>query len=352
MRMFYKFYPVLRFFLFFLRPESAHHFTFFLLKLLHWFRLFPVTKNPSDIKPFQYKGFIFKNRLGLAAGLDKNGDYLGPLAKLGFGFIEVGTVTPKPQLGNPKPRLFRLKNNLGLINRMGFNNKGIDYLVKKISHFGERDFILGVNIGKNKDTPEQDAIYDYLYCLQKAYAFADYIVINISSPNTPGLRNLQEKGKLSYLLQKIQEKRKELREKYKKITLIFLKIAPDLTSDELNEISSNCLLYGIDGVLLTNTSIQSDILLKKDKYQGEIGGISGAPLFPLSTRILKEFSLACANLKNENEANKLLLIGVGGIQSAENALEKIESGADLVQIYSGLIYEGPGIVQSILKVLK
>ena len=335
-------YPFLRFFLFFFPAEFAHHLSLKSLSLFEKFCLIPFRLKSLECDAFTYKGLKFKNRIGLSAGLDKNGDHIKPLSKLGFGFIELGTVTPRPQEGNPKPRLFRIKKSKGIINRLGFNNKGVDYLVENVKKIKDRKYVLGLNIGKNKDTPENQAVDDYLICFEKCYAYADYVTINISSPNTPNLRDFQSKEKLHPLLSALKSAQKKLSQKYQKNTLLFIKISPDISLENIKDIMEACLEHQIDGLILTNTSIQKDLVTEKQKNLDQQGGISGAPLFSLSTQILGEFH---ALLKKPWE---FLLIGAGGIDSAEKALCKIENGANLIQLYSGLIYEGPSLLKNIL----
>lgn len=283
-------------------------------------------------------GLTFKNQLGAAAGIDKNGEYIKALSKIGFGFIEVGTVTPLPQIGNSKPRIFRIVPVEGIINRMGFNNLGIDNLINNIqkSHFKG---IIGVNIGKNKNTSIKNAINDYLICIEKIYCYASYIAINISSPNTISLRNLQYGILFKNLLQKIKNKQKELQQKYFKYVPIAIKISPDLSKTELITISKQLIKYKIDAVIATNTTLDHSSI-SGFKNSLESGGLSGLPLQRRSTNII---SILSKNLKK-----KIPIIGVGGINSVASAKEKIASGATLIQIYSGLVYHGPKLVRKII----
>lgn len=329
------YYNVIRTLLFALPPEAAHTIA---LKALTLFTKFTSLKTPN-IKSQTICGIDFPNPVGLAAGLDKNGDYILPLAKLGFGFIEIGTTTPRPQSGNPKPRLFRLPKAGALINRMGFNNKGVDHLIEKVKQANFKG-VLGINIGKNFDTHINNAIDDYLICLRKVYSYASYITINISSPNTPGLRDLQYSDYLKTLLEKLKQDQLLLQKKFNKYTPLFLKIAPDLNTDEIKNIAELLLQHKIDGVIATNTTIDKSAV-EKLKYGNEQGGLSGKPLTQKSTEIIKELN---AVIKNQ-----IPIIGAGGIMSAKDAEEKIKAGAELVQIYTGFIYKGPKLIKNILK---
>ena len=286
-------------------------------------------------------GLRFNNPIGLAAGFDKDGKYIHEMASLGFGYIEVGTVTPKPQAGNDKPRLFRLKDDEALINRMGFNNEGVDALVHKLKTVNRNGVIIGGNIGKNKTTPNEDAAADYLYCFERLYPYVDYFVVNISSPNTPGLRELQEKKPLSDLITALENKNKE-HDKYRPI---LLKIAPDLTEGQLDDIVAIIEETGIAGLIATNTTINRSNLKTSSQTVSSIGtgGLSGLPLRERATQVIKY-------LRNKLSITKVI-IGVGGIHSAPDAKEKLEAGADLIQLYTGFIYEGPTVIKSIKKLL-
>ena len=279
-------------------------------------------------------GIPFQNPVGLAAGLDKNANYIDALGKLGFGFIEVGTITPRAQIGNPKPRLFRLPEAQGIINRFGFNNVGLETAVENIK-LSKYKGVLGINIGKNFDTPIEKAGDDYLLCMKKVYQYANYIAINISSPNTKNLRDLQETKALNILLAQIKEEQTRLADYYGRYVPIALKISPDLTAKHLDTISKSIIKNRIDAVIATNTTITresvSDLINVK-----EVGGMSGKPLFKLSNSIIRELH---ARLQGE-----IPIIGVGGIFSGEDALEKINAGAELVQIYSGLVYQGRKLI--------
>ena len=294
----------------------------------------------------QVMGLTFANPVGLAAGLDKNGAVIDGMAKLGFGFIEVGTVTPRPQPGNAKPRLFRVKEAQGIINRFGFNNLGVDNLVENVKaakYSGlTSNQILGINIGKNFDTPNERAVDDYLTCMQKVYAHASYITVNISSPNTKNLRDLQAAEALSSLLARLKLEQKTLAEKHGKYVPITLKIAPDLTQEQVIEIADLLMQHQIDGVIATNTTLGRDAV-KGMQNAEEAGGLSGAPVRSQSTIVIQQLS--------KQLQGALPIIGVGGILSGADAVEKIAAGADLVQVYSGLIYQGPKLVHDICKTL-
>jgi dihydroorotate dehydrogenase len=286
-------------------------------------------------------GLNFKNPLGLAAGLDKNGDYIDALAALGFGFVEIGTVTPRPQPGNPKPRLFRVPEHQAIINRMGFNNLGVDHLiaqVKKCQYQG----ILGINIGKNFDTPIEAATEDYLIGLRKSYDVASYITINISSPNTKNLRQLQQGDEIKKLLSALKEEQLSLQKQYDKYVPLVVKIAPDLSDDEIAHIGGLLLEFAIDGVIATNTTIDRE-MIKNHPLANEAGGLSGAPVKEKSTYVVTQL----AQVLN----GKLPIIAAGGILTAADAQEKLAAGASLVQIYSGLIYQGQQLIADILESL-
>ena len=328
-------------FLFQLDAELAHDVT---LKSLRWaekvgmLNLYP--KAPVCV-PRQVMGLTFSNPVGLAAGLDKNAAVINGMAALGFGFIEVGTVTPRPQSGNAKPRLFRIKEAEGIINRFGFNNLGVDNLVENVKT-AKLDGILGINIGKNFDTPNERAVEDYLLCMQKVYALASYITVNISSPNTKNLRDLQEKEALSSLLGSLKLEQSKLAEKHGKYVPITLKIAPDLTPAQVIEIADLLMQHKIDGVIATNTTLTREAV-KGMKNAEEAGGLSGAPVRNLSTIVIQQLS--------KRLQGALPIIGVGGILSGADAVEKIAAGASLVQVYSGLIYKGPALIHDICSTL-
>jgi dihydroorotate dehydrogenase len=290
-------------------------------------------------KPIMIMGLKFPNRVGLAAGLDKNAEYITPLSKLGFGFIEVGTVTPRSQPGNSKPRSFRLIKDEGIINRFGFNNVGIDQFIKNIKK-AKFNGILGINIGKNFDTPIDRAVEDYLICFRKAYPYAGYIAINISSPNTKNLRHLQSDKYLETLLKVLKNEQKILHKKFKKLVPFVVKVSPDNSSNQLDSIAKLLLKYKVDGVIATNTTIDRKGI-SNSKYSVEEGGLSGAPLNKKSTNVIKHLN-KCLN-------GKIPIIGVGGIITANDGIEKIKNGASLIQIYTGLIFKGHGLVNELRK---
>ena len=293
-------------------------------------------------KPRQVMGLRFPNAVGLAAGLDKNAAYIDGLAALGFGFIEVGTVTPRPQPGNPKPRLFRVKEAEGIINRFGFNNLGVDKLIEnvKASGFYRKGSILGINIGKNFDTPNERAVDDYLICLRKVYPYASYITVNISSPNTKNLRQLQEKDALAGLLAALKLEQARLADMHGRYVPLALKIAPDLEPAQVIEIADLLRAHQIDGVIATNTTLSREAVAGLPNAE-ETGGLSGAPVRHLSTAVIRQLA---QQLKGE-----LPVIGVGGIMSGTDAAEKLDAGASLVQVYSGLIYRGPSLIPEICR---
>jgi dihydroorotate dehydrogenase len=334
-------YPLLRPALFSLDPETAHNVTLKLLKLSAQTGLNKLIATNNTEKPVSVMGLHFKNRLGLAAGLDKNGDYIDGLAGLGFGFIEIGTVTPRPQPGNPKPRLFRLPEHQAIINRMGFNNLGVDYLIEQVKKANYQG-ILGINIGKNFDTPIENATEDYLIGLRKSYAFASYITINISSPNTKNLRQLQQGDEIKNLLSALKQEQLVLEKQHAKYVPIVVKIAPDLNDEEIAHIAGLLLEFAIDGVIATNTTIDRESI-KNHPLANEAGGLSGAPVKEKSTYVVKKLA--------EIFQGKLPIIAAGGILTADDAQEKLTAGASLVQVYSGLIYKGPQLIADILESL-
>ncbi len=326
-------YPLARAALFKLEPETAHHVTLDNLaraERLGLMKLWPAVPD----QPVSAFGLNFRNPVGLSAGLDKNGDYIDALAALGFGFIEIGTVTPRPQPGNPKPRMFRLPAAGALINRLGFNNNGVDNLVRNVER-ARYDGVLGINIGKNFDTPVERAEDDYLICLDKVYAHASYITVNISSPNTQGLRSLQGEEALTRLLSALKARQAQLATQHGRYVPLLVKIAPDLSLAEVEGIAGVFKSQEIDGVIATNTTI-SRVAVADLPHGQEAGGLSGRPVRESSTRVLRELSAALAGA--------MPIIGVGGIAGADSAAEKIEAGASLVQIYTGFIYEGPCVI--------
>ncbi|PIJ58430.1 quinone-dependent dihydroorotate dehydrogenase [Erwinia aphidicola] len=332
------YYPFVRKALFQLDPERAHDLTLQQLTRLSGTPFTGLIRQSLPFKPVTCMGLTFKNPLGLAAGLDKNGECIDAFGAMGFGFIEIGTVTPRPQPGNDKPRMFRVVEAEGIINRMGFNNLGVDNLVENVkkAHF---DGILGINIGKNKDTPVEQGKEDYLICMDKIYPYAGYIAINISSPNTPGLRSLQYGEALDDLLVAIKTRQNDLQQIHHKYVPVAVKIAPDLSEEELIQVAESLLRHNIDGVIATNTTLDRE-LVKGLKHADEAGGLSGRPVQSRSTEIIRR-------LASELQG-RIPIIGVGGIDSLVSAREKMAAGASLVQIYSGFIYKGPPLIKEIV----
>ncbi len=326
-------YQLLRELLFLFPPETSHHLALDALKLAGKTGLLG---KPQAIpgKAVTVMGMDFPNPVGLAAGLDKNGDYIDALAALGFGFLEIGTVTPRPQPGNPKPRLFRLPEAQGIINRMGFNNHGIDYLLEKVRK-ARYQGILGINIGKNFDTPVERAVDDYLIGLRKAYPHAHYITVNISSPNTPGLRKLQYGDDLKNLLATLRGEQGKLAQEYGRYVPVAVKVAPDLTEAEIRDMAGVFSSVQIDALIATNTTLDKSAV-QGLRHADEQGGLSGMPLTRHSTEVIRQF--------RADMAGSIPIIGVGGIMSGTDALAKLEAGASLVQVYSGFIYRGPELV--------
>ncbi|TMO06619.1 quinone-dependent dihydroorotate dehydrogenase [Pseudoalteromonas sp. S558] len=332
------FYDLARRFMFTRDAEWAHEFA---LNNLRRFAHTPLkaawSQNVAD-KPVNFLGLEFKNPVGLAAGLDKNAECIDAFSQMGFGFIEVGTVTPRPQIGNDKPRIFRLPESNAIINRMGFNNKGVDNLVANVKA-AKYNGILGINIGKNKDTPNEQGKDDYIHCMRKIFEHASYITVNISSPNTPGLRDLQYGAALDDLLQSLKNEQLDLIAKYNKQVPMLVKIAPDLDQIQIEQVSESLINNKIDGVIATNTTLERSAVIGQ-QYADEAGGLSGHPVKERSTHVVGE-------LKRLTHG-QLPIIGVGGIDDALSAKEKINAGADLVQIYTGFIYKGPQLVKSIV----
>lgn len=320
--------------LFLLEAERAHKTTIRVLRRTPaaWLRYASGRAVPSA--PVQLMGLRFANPVGLAAGFDKNGECIDGLAALGFGFIEVGTVTPRAQAGNPRPRVFRLARQQAVINRLGFNNKGVDYLAARLRRMRYRG-VLGVNIGKNADTPLESALNDYLICLRKVYSYASYVTVNISSPNTQGLRNLQQGPALCKLLAGLNAERERLGDRHGRRMPLAIKIAPDLSDDEIASVADALVSHGMDAVIATNTTVSRDGL-EAESLAREQGGLSGAPLMDRATRVTQRLSRALGDV--------VPIIGVGGILSGRDARRKREAGARLVQLYSGLIYRGPALI--------
>jgi dihydroorotate dehydrogenase len=322
-------------------PEVIHELTIKGLKNSGKTPLNNFYKQKLASKPVQIMGINFPNPVGLAAGLDKNGECIPAFAAMGFGFVEVGTVTPRPQPGNEKPRIFRLQSANAIINRMGFNNKGVDYLVDQVRK-ANFSGVLGINIGKNKDTPDEQAKDDYIHCMAKVYAFASYITINISSPNTPGLRSLQYGDALNELLSALKIEQQRLAELHGRYVPLAVKIAPDLNQQEIESIAQSLVDNNIDGVIATNTTLARD-LVQDLEHGNEQGGLSGAPVKQKSTEVIRHLA-KCLD-------GKLPIIGVGGIENGQDAADKIAAGASLVQIYTGFIYQGPGLIKHIVNSL-
>lgn len=331
-------YGIMRKWLFSKDAEQSHDLTLRLLKRyantpLAWF-----WRQQVEAKPVTVMGIEFPNPVGLAAGLDKNAECIDAFAQMGFGFIEVGTVTPKPQEGNPKPRLFRIPEREAIINRMGFNNLGVDYLVEQVQKAKFKG-VLGINIGKNKATAEADAVHDYVHCMRKVYAFASYITVNISSPNTPGLRAFQHGDALHQLLASLKQTQAELATEHGRYVPLAVKIAPDLDSDGIAAMAAALIEHQIDAVIATNTTLSRDAVVGCE-HADEAGGLSGKVLFDASTAVVKQLA--------EHLQGKLPIIAVGGIDSAAAAQAKLAAGASLVQVYTGFIYHGPQLIRTIV----
>lgn len=331
-------YSLARPLLFSLDPEQAHNLTLPALRSAASAGLTRLLPRPTP-DPRSVMGITFPNPIGLAAGLDKDGAYIDGLAALGFGFIEIGTVTPRAQPGNPKPRMFRLPRAQALINRMGFNNGGVDAFVHNVQasrFYQEKQGILGLNIGKNADTPIERATDDYLHCLDKVYPYAAYVAVNISSPNTKNLRQLQQASELDALLSALKQAQARLADTHGRYVPLVLKIAPDLDNDQIETIADALMRHHIDGVIASNTTITRDAV-QGLAHADEAGGLSGAPVRDLSTRVIRALHRA---FKGE-----IPIIGVGGILSGEHARDKMDAGASLLQLYTGLIYRGPSLVR-------
>ncbi len=334
-------YSLLRPALFTLTPETAHNATLDTLNTAQRLGLTALLPRPAS-DPRTVMGITFPNPIGLAAGLDKNGDCINGLSALGFGFIEIGTVTPRPQPGNPQPRLFRLPEAQAIINRMGFNNHGVDTLIANVERAKFKG-VLGINIGKNADTPIENAADDYLICLRKVYAHASYITVNISSPNTKNLRQLQGGDELDALLAQLKIEQEQLAAAQSRYVPLAVKIAPDLDTEQIKQIAALLTKHRIDGVIATNTTLARDAVAHLP-HGNETGGLSGAPVRDKSTAVIR---LLAAEL-----GNALPVIGVGGILSGQDALEKMQAGAALIQLYSGLIYRGQSLVSECANAIK
>lgn len=335
-------YGLARPLLFRLDAERAHGLALTSLDVAYRAGLVPMLAKPPAPLPTEAFGLRFPNPVGLAAGLDKNGAHIDALFALGFGFVEVGTVTPKPQAGNPKPRMFRLPRHRALINRLGFNNQGVDTLVRNVGR-AKRDGILGINIGKNKDTPNENAADDYLFCLERVYPLADYITVNISSPNTAGLRELQEEQALRRLIGTLRDAQERLAAQHGRRVPVLVKVAPDLSDDDIEAAARVLSDLHVDGVIATNTTV-SRISVQSDRRAGEAGGLSGEPLMNKSTTVLR--------MLRTRLPDSIPLVGVGGILSGADAVKKFAAGASLVQVYSGLIYRGPELIGDCVEAIR
>ncbi len=333
------FYSIARHFMFKTDAEASHHFALHNLQRFQHTPIALLWAQTLQAKPVTVAGIEFPNALGLAAGLDKNAECIDAFAQMGFGFIEVGTVTPRPQYGNDKPRLFRLPAAKAIINRMGFNNLGVDQLVENVKK-SKFNGVLGINIGKNKDTPNEQGKDDYVFCMRKVYSLATYITINISSPNTPGLRDLQFGDALVDLLTTLKQEQKQLSNKHHKYVPLFVKIAPDMDQVAIEQVAEALLVSGMDGAIATNTTLDKSSVAQLT-HGNEMGGLSGQPVRLKSTEVIKALRAAVGP--------DFPIIGVGGIDSLQAAQEKLAAGANLVQVYTGFIYRGPALVKEIVE---
>ncbi|HEY7871335.1 MAG TPA: quinone-dependent dihydroorotate dehydrogenase [Rudaea sp.] len=335
-------YALAKPFLFCLDAERAHDLALTAIETAYRTGLNPLLATKPAPLPTRVFGIEFPNPVGLAAGLDKNGAHIDALAALGFGFIEIGTTTPRAQPGNPKPRMWRLPEHEAVINRLGFNNAGVDALVRNAER-ARFSGVLGINIGKNKDTPNESAVDDYVFCLERVYARASYITVNISSPNTKGLRNLQEEETLKRFVATLRERQEKLAAQHGARKPMLLKIAPDLSEAELDGIAAVLLSAKIDGLICTNTTVDRSTIANAPHAE-ETGGLSGKPLFTKATSVLRGMAMRLDG--------KIPLIGVGGIVAGKDAAEKITAGASLVQFYSGMIYRGPALIGESVKAIR
>jgi len=334
-------YPLLRSLLFRLDAEAAHHASMGALRLAERSGLLALTDPHADsAAPVECMGLRFPNRIGLAAGLDKEGNTIDALGRLGFGFIEIGTITPRPQAGNPRPRLFRLIPHEAIINRMGFNNPGMEAGVANVRTSRSFKGIIGFNIGKNKDTPNEKAADDYLACLRAAFPVADYVAVNLSSPNTPGLRELQGPEASARLLGTLKREQERLAAEHGRQVPLLFKVAPDLDEKQIGELADVFLQGGLDGLIATNTTLDR-AAVADDPRSSEAGGLSGRPVFLKSTEVLQAFS--------SHLGGRIPIIGVGGISSLEDARAKISAGASLIQIYTSFIFQGPALVRELIR---
>jgi dihydroorotate dehydrogenase len=336
-------YGFARPFLFNLDAERAHALALQAMEAAYRSGLNPLLSRMPEALPTKVFGLTFPNPVGLAAGLDKNGAHIDALLALGFGFVEVGTVTPRPQAGNPMPRMFRLPEQQAVINRLGFNNDGVDALVRNVGKARRRHGLLGINIGKNKDTPNESAEDDYLYCLERVYPLADYITVNISSPNTAGLRELQEEQSLRRLIGTLREAQEKLGARHGKRVPMLVKIAPDLDDHDIEAAARVLSELQVDGVIATNTTV-SRINVKGARHADEPGGLSGKPLMGQSTLVLR--------MMRTRMPESIPLIGVGGILSGADAVTKMAAGASLVQCYTGLVYRGPPLIRECVDAIR
>ena len=335
-------YGLARPFLFAFDAETAHGLGLKAIEAAYRTGTNPLLATRPKPLPTDAFGITFENPVGLAAGLDKNGAHIDALASLGFGFVEIGTTTPKPQAGNPKPRMFRLPEHEAVINRLGFNNEGVDALVKNVER-ARYTGVLGINIGKNKDTPNERAVDDYLHCLERVYPLASYVTVNISSPNTQGLRDLQEEATLARFIGTLRDAQEQLGAKHGRRKPMLLKIAPDLTEAEMDAISDVLAKSGIDGVICTNTTIDRTAVAGH-RFANEAGGLSGRPVFAKSTAVLAGM--------HARLGGRIPLVGVGGILEGANAAAKRRAGASLVQFYTGMIYRGPALVGECVEAMR
>ncbi|RZA34036.1 MAG: quinone-dependent dihydroorotate dehydrogenase [Lysobacteraceae bacterium] len=336
-------YPLARPFLFGLDAETAHSLGLKAIEMAYRTGTSPLLARRAPPMPTKAMGLTFPNPVGLAAGMDKNGAHIDALLALGFGFIEIGTVTPRPQPGNPKPRMFRLPQQKAVINRLGFNNDGVDALVRNVERARRKDGLLGINIGRNKDTSNERAASDYLYCLERVYPLADYITVNISSPNTAGLRELQEEQALRHLIGTLRESQEELGAQHGKRVPMLVKIAPDLSDEDIDAVARVLRDLSVDGVIATNTTV-SRMSVQDHPFAHETGGLSGAPLMNQATTVLRKLRTRLPD--------SIPVIGVGGILSGADAVAKMSAGASLVQCYTGLVYRGPELVGECVEAIR
>jgi dihydroorotate dehydrogenase len=336
-------YNLARPFLFGLDAEHAHGLGLKAMELAYRTGTSPLLAKRIEPLPTKAFGLTFPNPVGLAAGLDKNGAHIDALLALGFGFVEIGTVTPRAQAGNPKPRMFRLPQHKAVINRLGFNNEGVDALVRNVERARRKNGLLGINIGRNKDTSNDRAASDYLYCLERVYPLADYITVNISSPNTAGLRELQEEQALRQLIGALRESQEELGAQHGKRVPMLVKIAPDLSDEDIDAVARVLRDLSVDGVIATNTTV-SRMSVQEHRLAHETGGLSGAPLMNQSTMVLRKLRTRLPD--------SIPVIGVGGILSGADAVAKMAAGATMVQFYTGMVYRGPELVHECVEAIR